>query len=141
MLAATANLRGQRADADAAGAGLQPLQRPDQVVRNGASRGGEPPLHRLLQDRQPTRVRLGLLQALDGLPRPGAEEVAGRDEPVADLVGRQAEQAAGAERRQHDLDAFLRAVGLRHRIGATQAGEKAGAGEIGRADFGRVLDP
>ena len=93
-------------------------QRPDEVAGRSVAREREPPRHLLFQDRKPTRWRIRFLQALGHVARRGAEEIARIDQPVADLVERKAEQATRAERRQHDLRAFLGAVGFRHRVSA-----------------------
>jgi hypothetical protein len=77
--------------------------------------------------------RIGFAQALGQVARRSAHEIAWIDEPVADLVERKAEEATRPERRQHDLRAFLGAVGLGHRIGGAHARIEGSAGAISGA--------
>jgi hypothetical protein len=61
----------------------------------------------------------------NGLAGGRAEQVGRIDRPTAGVRGRKADIRAGAQRRQHDLPAFLGPVGFHHRIGAVPAQETA----------------
>jgi len=61
----------------------------------------------------------------NGLAGGRAEQVGKIDRPTAGLRGRKADIRASAQRRRHDLPAFLGPVGFRHRIGAVPAQQTA----------------
>ena len=60
-----------------------------------------------IASRPVSELRDEFLQARGDVARRGADEIAGIDQPVADLGERKADEATRAERRQHDLRAFL----------------------------------
>src|SRR5579862_9541341 len=82
----------------------------------------------------------GLLQPLRRLARLRAEKVKRINELIADFGEREAEEAARAERRQHDLRALLGAVGLGHGIGVGEPGVEGLARAVGRRCLGGIFD-